>query len=127
MAEGTITIPPNSTVELPLGDLLIKAMEENNSGIASAKKLTLSNDKLRLKTEKNAELTRQAMVRVGALRREADYSPEQLIEWGKTREQGNTMPKEVQRKSTRCSLSKKQTSLVTPSKSYVTKCRRVSG
>ena len=93
VAEGTITIPPNSTVELPLGDLLTKAMEENNSGIASAKKLTLSNDKLRLKTEKNAELTRQAMVRVGALRREADYSPEQLIEWGKTREQGNTMPK----------------------------------
>lgn len=72
---------------------LTQAIEKSNAGIANAQKITLSNDKLRLKNVNDKEVTRQAMVRVGALRREADYTVEQLIEYGRTREQGNLLPR----------------------------------
>lgn len=96
MYRGKVTVPPHSTIEIPLDDLISNAMEtakKNDAAIASVKELSFANNKLGLKNAKNAELTRQAMVQSGALRREADYTPEQLIEWGKTRAQGNTMPK----------------------------------
>lgn len=85
---GTITVPPHSTVELPLDDLI----KENNQKIASAKEIGLATNKLKLKTAETTKLTRQAMVRVGALKRDADHTPDQILQYYQNQQEGNTMP-----------------------------------
>ena len=68
MYEGKITIPPHSTVELPLDNLLADALKKNNAAIANAKEINLANKKLRLKNADNAKTAREMMVRFGAFK-----------------------------------------------------------